>query len=219
VLEATTTPYVDVARLPEAEGGGMGAVIAMRENAQYRPQPFAPPFLRTDGVVLGQTAVICKYIAERHGFAPSDDLGRAHAQQLMMTVLDAVDDVHDTHHPLSVSLTFEEQQEAAIIAGHAFADSRLLVWLAYFYRLLSGHEPWLLGAAPCYADLGLFQLVAGLQYAFPKATARALAQLPGVVSLHRCVQALPAIARYLSSPARLEFNEHGIFRHYAALDQ
>ena len=218
VLEATSTPYVDVARLPEDAGGGVGAVIAMRESAGFQPQPFAPPFLRADGVVLSQTAVICRYLAERHGYAPGDDRGRAHAQQLMMTVLDAVDDAHDTHHPISVSLSYEEQKDAAMVAGRAFAQSRLHTWLAYFERLLSDSGPWLLGANPCYADLGLFQLVAGLQYAFPKAAARALAQLPGVVSVHQRVQQLPAIARYLDSPARLEFNEHGIFRHYAELD-
>jgi len=75
------------------------------------------------------------------------------------------------------------------------------------------------GRYPFYADLGLFQLAAGLQYAFPKATRRALAQLSGLVSQHQHVRELPAIARYLSSPARLAFNEHGIFRHYAELDQ
>jgi glutathione S-transferase len=92
---------------------------------------------------------------------------RAHCPQAycgrLLSVLDAVDDVHDTHHPLSISLSFEEQQQAATMAGRAFADSRLHAWLAYCERLLRESGPWLMGATPGYADLGLFQLVAGLR--------------------------------------------------------
>ena len=76
----------------------------------------------------------------------------------------------------------------------------------------------LVGARITYADLSLFQVVAGLRYAFPKAMARVAGKHPKVLALHDRVAALPRIAAYLASERRLPFNEQGIFRHYAELD-
>ncbi|MNR19982.1 hypothetical protein D3C85_1368010 [compost metagenome] len=69
-----------------------------------------------------------------------------------------------------------------------------------------------------YADLSLFQLVEGLQYAFPKAAARALAATPAVVKLHANIRRRQRVHDYLQSPRRIAFNEDGIFRRYAELD-
>jgi glutathione S-transferase len=77
---------------------------------------------------------------------------------------------------------------------------------------------WLAGGRVTYADLSLFQVVAGLQYAFPAAMKRLARRHPRVLRLHAQVQARPRIARYLASPRRIPFNEEGIFRHYAELD-
>ena len=88
----------------------------------------------------------------------------------MLTLLDVVDAAHDTHHPISVSLTYEEQREAALEATRAFVGARLEVYLDYFESLLErGGGEWLLGTRFSYVDLALFQLVEGLGYAFPKA--------------------------------------------------
>ena len=77
----------------------------------------------------------------------------------------------------------------------------------------------LVGARLSYADLGLFQVVQGLRYAFPRAMARREAAWPKVIALRDRVAALPAIAAYLASPRRIAFNENGIFRHYPELDE
>jgi glutathione S-transferase len=77
----------------------------------------------------------------------------------------------------------------------------------------------LVGARTTYADLSLFQVVAGLRYAFPKAMARIAKRYPRVMALHACVAERPRIAAYLASERRLPFNDHDIFRHYAALDR
>ncbi|HEY7744216.1 MAG TPA: glutathione S-transferase, partial [Burkholderiales bacterium] len=42
-LEEGAADYVDVARLPEAEGGGRQAVARLLENAAGGRVPFAPP--------------------------------------------------------------------------------------------------------------------------------------------------------------------------------
>jgi len=65
----------------------------------------------------------------------------------------------------------------------------------------------------------LFQVVAGLRYAFPKAMARVAKTHPKVMALHARVAARPRIAAYLASERRLPFNQQGIFRHYTELDR
>ena len=76
----------------------------------------------------------------------------------------------------------------------------------------------LVGRRVSYCDLSLFQLVAGLRYAFPRAMAKLGPEFPRAVALHDRVAARQRIANYLKSPRRIAFNEHGIFRHYPELD-
>ena len=76
----------------------------------------------------------------------------------------------------------------------------------------------LVGGKLSYADLSLFQVVEGLRYAFPKASARVLAKTPHVVKLRDRVASLPRVAAYLRSERRIPFNEDGIFRCYPELD-
>jgi glutathione S-transferase len=76
----------------------------------------------------------------------------------------------------------------------------------------------LVGARLSYADLSLFQIVAGLRYAFPRAMARLEPQHARVTGLHDRVAARPRIAAYLASERRIAFNQNGIFRHYPELD-
>ena len=48
---------------------------------------------------------------------------------------------------------------------------------------------------------------------------RTLKKYPRVAALHDAVAARPRIKAYLASPRRLPHSEHGIFRHYAELDE
>ena len=68
----------------------------------------------------------------------------------------------------------------------------------------------LVGDVLTYADLSLFQLVSGLRYAFPKATARALARTPAVAKLATNVEPPAACARLSAEPAphRLQRGRH-----------
>jgi glutathione S-transferase len=65
----------------------------------------------------------------------------------------------------------------------------------------------------------LFQVVAGLRYAFPRSMTRLEANHPRAVALHDTVAGRPRIAAYLTSNRRIAFNQHGIFRHYPELDE
>ena len=67
-------------------------------------------------------------------------------------------------------------------------------------------------------DFSLFQLVAGLRYAFPRKMKAFEAEVPRLVELHDRVAARPNIKAYLASERRIDFNEQGIFRYYRELD-
>lgn len=210
-LEEAGEKYVDVARGPD----GVDALMAAVKEG---PTPsFAPPFLRSEGITIGQTAAILMYLGERHKLAPQDKKGRLWTHQLQLTIADLVNEVHDTHHPVGNSLYYEDQQEEARRRSADFTAARIPKFLNYFGRVL-GEQDYLLGADVTYADLSLFQVLEGLAYAFPQATQRALAGHPNLEGLRRRVAERPRIKAYLASKRRIAFNEEGIFRHYPELD-
>jgi glutathione S-transferase len=216
-LEEAGADYVDVAR----EGDGESAMLRLLDGDEVERPPFAPPFLRAGRLLIGQTANILSYLGPRHDLAPTAEAGRLWAHQLQLTIADLVDEVHDTHHPIASSLYYEDQRPEARRRTADFLKSRAPKYLGYFEKVLvrnkegDGH---LVGAKLSYPDLSLFQIVAGLRYAFPRVMARLEPKYPRVVALHDAVAARPRIAAYLASKRRLAFNEHGIFRHYPELD-
>jgi glutathione S-transferase len=217
-LEEAGAQYDDVARKPEAEGGGARAIMRMmKETSGFAP--FAPPILEHDGLVLAQAANVLAYLGPRMGLAPESDADRHLALQLQLTIADLWSEAHDTHHPTSNGLTYEDQRDAALARSTAFREARMPKFFTYFERAATARPgPHIFGNAVSYVDLSLFQTVRGLEYAFPKATARLLAGMPALAQLAAQVEVRPNIAAYLASPRRLPFNEKGIFRRYPELD-
>src|SRR6516165_7787372 len=216
-LEEADADYVDVARQP----GGEAEMMRLMESEEVRRPSFAPPFLKAGALLIGQTADILLYLGGQHSLAPAAEAGRLWVHQLQLTIADLVDEAHDTHHPIASSLYYEDQRDEALARAADFRRSRMPKYLGYFERVLTrnnargGH---LVGARLSYPDLSLFQVVAGLRYAFPRAMRRLEPNYPRVVALHDMVAARPRIAAYLGSNRRIAFNEHGIFRHYPELD-
>jgi glutathione S-transferase len=219
-LEAAGAEYVDVARLPEGEGGGPRALAGLLETLE--PPPFAPPVLVADRMVVSQTANILMYLGAHHGLAPEDEAGRLWVNQLQLTLADLVKEAHDTHHPIAGALYYEDQKPEAKRRAVDFVKARIPKHLGYFERILKGGGETgagLAGERLCYADLSLFQVLRGLEYAFPKAMAALAPKLVETHALAARVEKLPKIAAYLASPRRISFNEQGIFRHYPELDE
>lgn len=221
-FEDAGVPYDDVGRRPASEGGGAAAVTRLLASAGPALAPLGPPALRHGPVLVGQTAAILQYAAPLLGLVPRDEASRRRAHVLQLTIADLVAEVHETHHPIAVSLYYEDQRpEAARRARHLLAE-RLPMYLGWLERALgangAGRGRWLVGRGCTYADLSTFQVMAGLRYAFPRAMRRIERRLPGLRDLHDRVAARPGIAAYLASERRLPFNEHGIFRHYPELD-
>ena len=213
-LEEAGAEYVDVAHSER----GMAAMIGMMEARSGTP-PFAPPFLKAGKLVIGQTANILLYLGSRHGLAPKEEAGRLWVHQLQLTIADFVVEIHDTHHPIGVSLYYEDQRGPAKKRTGEFWRERVPKYLGYFEQLLrSNGGSYLAGRRLTYADLSLFQIVEGLRYAFPKRMKAFERRIPGLVDLHDRVAARPNIKAYLASDRRIAFNEDGIFRRYKALD-
>ena len=220
-LEEAGAEYVDVARGSKREGAGVAAMLRLLNGKTIERPPFAPPFLRAGKLIIGQTANILLFLGDRHGLAPRTEAGRLWAHQLQLTISDLVAEVHDTHHPIAGSLYFEDQRAEAQRRAADFLTTRAPKFLGYFERVLERNpagDAHLAGARVSYPDLSLFQVVAGLRYAFPRAMARLERTVPRVVALHNRVAERPRIAAYVASPRRLAFSEEGIFRHYEELD-
>jgi glutathione S-transferase len=219
-LEEAGARYVDVARGLKKQSSGMPAMFALLDGAKVDRPPFAPPFLKSGRLLIGQTANILMFLGARHRLAPANEAGRLWTNQLQLTVADFVGEIHDTHHPIGASLYYEEQKEEASHRAAEFRAQRAPKFLRYFETVLSrnGSGKHLVGGSLSYADLSLFQVVAGLRYAFPRMMKRLERKLRRVVALHDRVAARPRIAAYLSSDRRLPFNEDGIFRRYPELD-
>jgi len=220
-LEEGAADYVDVARMPGTRGMGEAAMMRLMDEAPAGRLPFAPPFLKAGKLVIAQTANILQFLGPRLGLVPKAEATRLWAHQLQLTVADLVGEAHDTHHPIAGSLYYHQQKpEAKRRAGH-FTGERLPKFLDYFERVLKsnpGGGRYLIGKSLTYVDLSMFQVIAGLNYAFPRTMARVIPHYPGLVALHQRVQERPRIAAYLASSRRIPFNERGIFRHYLELD-
>ena len=219
MLEASGADYVDVARLPADEGGGVPRLLEWLKGAHEGFLPFAPPFLRVGDLVVAQAPAICQFLAPRLRLVPDDERSRLVAHQIALTIADLVTEAHDAHHPVGSGLYYEDQADEALRAAEQFRTHRIPKHLGWLERILgrNGGEH-LVGDALSYVDLSAFHTLAGLRYAFPNAMRRIEPDVPQVVALHGRVADQPSVRTYLASERRLAFNEDGIFRHYPELD-
>jgi glutathione S-transferase len=221
-LEDAGADYVDAARLPEGSGGGTAALLRMLDDPSTGHPSFAPPFLKAGRRLIGQTANILLFLGPRLGLVPRDETARLWVHQLQLTIADLVAEVHDTHHPISGSLYYEDQRDEARRRAAYLRRERLPKYLGWFERVLEdnarGRQRCLAGTATSYVDLSLFQVVEGLRYAFPRTLRRLGKSLPRTLELHDRIAARSGVAAYLASTRRIPFNNDGIFRRYPELD-
>jgi glutathione S-transferase len=221
-LEAAGAAYVDVAR----EEGGMPSMEHYLSSPTVPRPPFAPPFLVDGKIVVAQTAAILQYLGPRLGLVARNEADALWTHQLQLTIADFITEVHDTHHPIASGLYYEDQLAEAKRRAADFRKVRLPKFMDWFEAVLARNPrnakaaamPHLVGGRLSYADLSLFQVVEGLRFAFPKASARVLRRTPMVVALHAGVAAHRRLKAYLASERRIAFNQQGIFRRYPELD-
>jgi glutathione S-transferase len=215
-LEEAGAPYVDVARTPR----GMLTMQRLLRNWPISGiRPFAPPFLRHGKLLIAQTANVLAYLGPRLGLVPKNEASRVAAVQIQLTIADFVTEAHDVHHPISSGLYYEQQKAPAKARAASFVETRIPKFLGWLeHELVRSSGDYLLGRRLTYVDLSVFQLIAGLSYAFPNAMDRTRGDFERLLALADRVSQRPRIAAYLGSTRRVAFNEDGIFRHYPALD-
>lgn len=219
-LEEAGADYIDVARL-DGRGKGVAAMMRFVDGEVGTRPPFAPPFLKAGELVIGHTANILLFLGPRLGLVPKAEGSRLWAHQLQLTVTDFVAEIHDVHHPIATSLYYHQQKTEARRCATHFISERLPKFLGYFEQVLAanaGGRGYMIGRALSYVDLSMFQLVAGLRYAFPNTMQRRARHYPALLALHDKVATRRNVAAYLASDRRIAFNEDGIFRHYPELD-
>jgi glutathione S-transferase len=220
-LEYAGAKYVDIALVPEKKGGGVPAIEKYLEGRAVRRPPFAPPFLKAGRLLIGQTANILQYLGGPLRLAPRDEAGRLWTHQLQLTIADFIVEIHDTHHPIGGGLYYEEQKGPAKARTKGFLAQRLPKFLGYFERVIErnpARATGMVGARLTYADLSMAQVIAGLEYAFPKAMRKAMPKYPRLRALADHAFSRPGIVRYLASRRRLPFNNDDLYRRYPGLD-
>jgi glutathione S-transferase len=215
-LEDAGAKYVDVAR----EKGGMDRMYRFLESKSVKRAPYAPPFLKSGRLVIGQTANILLYLGPRLGLAPKNEADKFWAHQLQLTIADLVEEATEVHHPIAGMLYYEQQKREAKRRAEDFRKRRIPKYLGYFEEAIrrNGRSGYAVGGRAMYVDLSLFQIIEGLRYAFPRAMKRHERKLKRLVALRDKIAARPRLAAYLASERRIPFNQMGIFRHYPELD-
>jgi glutathione S-transferase len=135
-LEEAGAEYVDVARGPENEGRGITALTALLKDQGTEHPPFAPPLLKDNTILVGQTAAILLYLGGRLSLVPQDEAGRLWTHQIQLTITDIVAEAYNTHHPIDEDLYFHEQKAEAKHRSEVFRRTRLPTFLDWFERIL-----------------------------------------------------------------------------------
>ncbi|RSL54481.1 hypothetical protein CEP53_007423 [Fusarium sp. AF-6] len=226
LFEEADVPYSDIAKTPDkAMPTVMGLISTENLGDDHNPPPLAPPMLKHGDLVIHQLPNILLYLAPKLGLAPKEGDAVYHLNQISLTMLDGfLIEIHETHHPIAISLYYEDQKEEAKRRSKYFIKDRLPKYFGYMQRVLeaktSGQGPWLYGDSLTYVDLVLFQCVDGTAFAFPKSV-QALEQsgkYDDVFKLYAEVKARPNIAKYLASDRRQAYG-NGIWRRYPELEE
>jgi glutathione S-transferase len=206
VLEHAKVAYEDIGLRQ-----GFEPIVAMKQTIAG----FAPPYFVHGETTLAQMPAICMYLGQRHGLCPADHGDSTRVLQLLLTISDTLSEIHDLHHPLSIAKTYEQQKDAALQCAQEFHQNRLQQWITFYSKLLI-EQNWLVRNNLSVADLALFQLVSGIEYAFPTAFIKLIS--PELLQHQAHTRRLQPLKNYLNSSRRQPFNETGIFRHYKELD-
>jgi len=176
------------------------AGVSYEDNRIEREQwpelkPSAPfgqlPILEVDGVKLGQSNTIARFLARRFNLAGKTDVEQARADML-------VDCYEDTSKP-GMAYVFEKDEEKKAAAKKKFIEEQLPASLALLEKLLkdnNGGDGYFVGDDLTWADLGLLTLVNFLELSGAE---NPFSKYPKLQALHDRVANLPKIAAWIAN--------------------
>lgn len=180
------------------------------------PSHFAVPVLQIDDAFLSQTPAILSYLAPRLGLDGTGDskgvdadLRRAQTIQVLLTVLDLSNEMHDVHHPIGASLYYEDQKQEALKRSDDTRANRLPKFYGYFEKLLKENKGRLVAAGQVTtADLALWQVLCGVEFALPRwvRSAREQGKFKDVWRFQEEIGQLKTIKSYVDSDRRKPFS-------------
>jgi glutathione S-transferase len=232
-FEATRTPYTDMSNSSKARIREVYAACSPDAlGSPGHPPALCPPMLRVRGapgaeeLLVSQTPNILLYLGRRIGLAGEGETDEIMVNGLALTALDLNNEVHESHHPISSALYYEDQKPEAAKRTADLRESRIPKFLGYFERVLKGNESvgggkFLVGGKLSYADLCLWQVLDGLMFALPREMEwrKKEGKFPTVLGVfYEGVRGMEAIGEYLGSKRRLPYSM-GVFRHYPELDR
>ena len=117
------------------------------------------------------------------------------------------------HHPVSTSAYYEDQKDESFRKAENVRMERIPKFLNYFNSVITSNgSGYLVGSKVTYADLALFQVVDGMQFAFPVCLKKLEKdhKYRSVFELKEKIKEVPQIADYLKSDKRQKYSK-GIF--------
>ncbi|KAL7006723.1 hypothetical protein EMMF5_003609 [Cystobasidiomycetes sp. EMM_F5] len=184
------------------------------------PHAFSPPMLLHKDVLLTQTPNILLYISDTLGLSGSESTHKYYVNELVLSILDLNNEVHDTHHPVSVSAYYDDQKPESLRKAKSVREERIPKFLSYWAKVIENNgSGYLVGDKVTCADLCLFQVIDGCEFAFPKCMKRIQAEerYKPVFDLKKRIEEIPQVSEYLASERRAKYS-NGVFRHYPELD-
>lgn len=212
--EAGEIEYADMAHEQDADA------LVERMHALEGMRPFAPPFVVDGDVIIGQTALILQYLSDKEGLGSGEMEVDLQLLQLQVDIADFVEEVHSVHHPIASEHFYADQMDAAYDRAQNFRANRIPKYLIHFDNAIAANGgPFSLGQQFSHVDTSLFQVMEGLDHAFPNYMKAMQGSWPHLEGLQGAVPEIEGVADYLASERRSAFNEDGIFRHYEELDE
>lgn len=219
-LEFAGADYWDICRDPNNQEDPFQSILRKLESPDVFPPVFAPPILEHNGKFIAQTANVLDYLANIFPIGGGDSESKRASLQVQLTIADFLTEIHNTHHPISASLYFEDQVEEAKKASKVFLNDRIWKWMKFWNSMVNSSKgDFLLGKEILYVDLSFFQVLGGLIYAFPLFMSGLEKEFPKLFRHFERISMNSKLKSYLESDRRLFYNRTGLFRHYPELDQ
>lgn len=168
---------------------------------------FAPPVIKKGTFTLSHAHVACRYLAEKFGLLPGNEVDNAHAEQVNLTCHDYIAEGRLAFHGIHPVGSYKSQKEETQPYIDRFLENRYPRWLKYFERTLltnNGGKEFIIGSKLSYADLTLFHVLRATEAQFPEAWAKA-DYIPTLKAYKERIAARPNIAAYLKSERALPF--------------